>query len=177
MNIIAFADASKTEEKGQLGMVAGLMLCKIKTGSLFHAIQWSPKRAKRPANFVASAEVLSTGDASDEGLILKSAYNKLLGTNVGLMIVAASKDLYDTVLTKRLTTDKTIKGVVATLRYEFEVGSIKKMVWIPGKFNLADPIKKHDSPPEKSLQLTLSSGKMSTDLSSCKENTSKKPTG
>ena len=88
-----------------------------------------------------------------------------------------SKYLFDTISAKRLVTDKAVKGDVASLRYDFEVSAIEKMLWIPGKFNLADTLTKRNNLIEKSLNLTLYSGKISTDLSDCKENSSKNPTG
>ena len=177
LNVVCFADASKVEDKGQLGMVTGLMVGDFTTGAVFHALTWFSKRAKRPVKSTASAEVLATGAAADEGILLKHACFKIFGVNVGLHVILDTMDLYDTISTKRLPTDKAIKGDVASLRYDFEIRAIDKMIWIPGKFNLSDPLTKRDSPLEKSLQLTLHTGLISVDLSKCLVNNSKKPIG
>lgn len=177
VNIVAFSDASKVDDKGQLGMISGLMLGELKTKAVYHSITWFYKKAKRPVKSVASAEVLGTGAAFDESVLLKHTYSKLLGISVRLFLVVDSKDLYDTISTKRLPTDKSIKCEVASLRYDFEIRAIDKIIWVPGKFNLADPLTKHDIPIEKSLQLTLYCGTISSDLSGCPVNNSDKPTG
>ena len=177
LNIVCFADASKTDDKGQLGMVTGLMIGELSTGAVFHSLIWFSKRAKRPVKSVASAEVLATGAAADEGMLLKNACIKLFGVNIELCVIVDTMDLFDTISTKRLPTDKAIKGDVASLRYDYEIGAMNKLIWVPGKFNLADPVTKRDSPLQKSLHLTLYSGSISVDLSSCRVNDSKKPIG
>lgn len=158
-------------------MISGILIRDITTGSVFHAIAWFSKRAKGPVKPVASAEVLGTGAAADDELLIKCAYSKVLGTIVVLIVVMNSKDLFDTVLTKRLPTDKAIKGDVALLMYDFERSAIDKIIWIPGKFNLADTMTKRDSAIVKRLQLTLTSSKRFTDFTGCKMNISNKPTG
>ena len=177
LNIVCFADASKTDDKGQLGMVTGLMIGEPSTGAVFHSLTWFSKRAKRPVKSVASAEFLATGAAADEGMLLKNACIKLFEVNIGLCVIVDTMDLFDTIPTKRLPTDKAIKGNVASLRYDYEIGAMNKLIWVPGKFNLADPVTKRDTPLQKNLQLTLHSGLISVDFTSCRVNDSKKPIG
>lgn len=99
MNIISFADTSETDDKGQLRIISGLLIGYTTTSSVSHAIYWFSKVAKRPVKSVASAEVLGTGAAADDGLLLKYAHYKLLGTNVSLIVVVDTKDLFDTIST------------------------------------------------------------------------------
>ena len=76
-----------------------------------------------------------------------------------------------------MPTDKSIKGDVSSLRYDFEIVVIDKIIWVPGKFNLADPLTKRDSPLIRSLQTKTSSGFMSTDMIKCLVSESKKTMG
>ena len=48
LNFICFADASKVDDKGKLGMVTRLMVGNFTTGAVLHALTWFSKRAKRP---------------------------------------------------------------------------------------------------------------------------------
>ena len=153
------------------------MIGELEQGAVFHPLTLISKRAKSPIKSVSYAKVLSASTAADEGTILKQAYNKLLGIDVGFTIVVDTKDLYDTISTKRLPTDKTIKGDVSSLRYDFEVSVINRIIWLPGKFNIADPLTKRNSPIEKSLQLTMFTGLLSTCLEDCLINDSKKLIG
>lgn len=109
---------------------------------------------------IGSAEILATGAAIDEGKALSQAMSTLLNYPVDLTIVLDSKDLYDTIFTFRLPTDRSIRGDVALIRYEFETRKVSRMIRVPGKMNSSDPLTKQDSPLVSSLQLTLFSGEL-----------------
>ena len=55
-------------------------------------------------------------------------------------VVADTTDIYKTISIKRLPTYKAIKGDITSLCYYFEAGQIDQMIWVPGKYNLADPM-------------------------------------
>eukprot|EP00171_Calliarthron_tuberculosum_P023065 IDg23065t1 len=177
MSILTFADANKLDATGQLGMITGLLLGDMKGGSVFQVLSWFSKKSRRPVKSVASAEVLAAGYASDEGMLLSQVYSILTNSNVNLRIVVDSKDLFDTISTRRLPVDRSIRGDVASLRYDFEVKNISKMLWISGKLNLADPLTKKDSPLQQTLQLVLYTGKLVGDYQSIIINDSNKPIG
>ena len=65
LSIDTFSDASKFEDRGQIGLVCWLMIEKFGNGSVYHPSMWSSKRAKRPVKSVATAEVLAATVASD----------------------------------------------------------------------------------------------------------------
>ena len=109
MYIHMFSDESKTEDKSEIGMLSGLLIGTLCSSYVFHTLILFSKRAKRPVKSVTSAEELVTNAAADEGSLLKSAYCKLLDTDVGLSVIVDTKDLYETISTKRLATDKAIK--------------------------------------------------------------------
>ena len=65
----------------------------------------------------------------DEGKVLVKALEELLGTEVKLWIVVDYKDLFSTLLTRRLATDRSIRGDVSSLRFEFSTKNVSSMMW------------------------------------------------
>ena len=105
LSIVTLADAGKTDDKDQPGMISGLLIDSISSGSVFHAFTKFSKRAKRPVKSVSSAQVLGKSAAADEAYLLKDSYCKLLGVSFPLSIFGDKKDLYETISTKRLISD------------------------------------------------------------------------
>ena len=102
--------------------------------------------------------MLGAGEAINEGKVLAKALEELLGTEVKLWIVVDSKDLFSTLSTCRLATDRSIRGDVSSIRFEFATKNVSSMIWVPGKINLADPGTKPDSQLTQTLQVLLESG-------------------
>ena len=119
---------------------------------------------------IASAEVLAVGKAIDESLIIKAAFEKLVGIEVELNIIVDSKDLFTSLSTCRVPEDKSIRADVQLIRYCFETKKIENIIWIPGAVNPADPLTKKDSPILESLQIMLYQGEIPLDLSREKRN-------
>lgn len=92
--------------------------------------------------------------------MLVKAISLLLNHSVNLIIVLDSKDLYQTISTCRMATDRSIRGDVALVRYEFETRKASCMLWVPGKVNLSDFLTTRDRPPVNALQLDMFSDKL-----------------
>ena len=163
-SILTFADASRKEDHGQLGYIAGLLIGDLKNGSVVHTLSWHSTKSKRPVKSVASAEVLATGSAIDEAKMLMKAYETLFSMDVSLVCVLDSKDLFDTISSCRMATDRSIRGDVALIRFEFETRTVSRMIWLPGKSNFADPLTKLNSPISSALQLMMFSGALPCDF-------------
>ena len=166
-----FADAGRPSSHGQLGFIGGLLIGKLKAGSTAHTISWSSHLSNRPVKSIASAEVLAAGCAMDEGKIISDSYTKLLGVRVHLHVFVDSKDLFNSLSTCRVPEDKSIRGDIALLRYNYETQHVNKIIWIPGSTNLSDPLTKKDSPLKHPLQLMLFSGELPIDFdkSECRD--------
>ena len=80
-----------------------------------------------------------------------------------------SKDLFSSLSTQRQSIDRSIRGDVACIRFEFQVHNINYITWIPGSINLADPLTKTDSPLTDALVLTLFTGRLAIDFESTAE--------
>ena len=118
-------------------------------------------KARRPVKSTAAAEILAAGEAIDDGKMLTQTLSILLGRKIELLIVLDSKDLFTSLSTQRNSIDKSVRGDVNVIRFEFEVGNVAEFIWVPGSKNIADPCTKADSPLIESLCLTLADGKMS----------------
>lgn len=129
-------------EYGELGYVAGLLVGDFKVGSLYHNVSWSSHKSKIPVKSIGVAEIWAVHGAIDEGKVLASAYNVLVGIEVDLIVTLDSKDLYDTLSTCRSSTDRSICADLSVIRYEFETHNVNQIIWIPGKVPLADPLTK-----------------------------------
>ncbi|PXF41499.1 hypothetical protein BWQ96_08781 [Gracilariopsis chorda] len=162
--IVLFCNASHSTDHGQLGFVAGMLFGDLSLDSVFHTMSWSSHKSRRPVKSIGSAEILTSGEAIEEGKVLAKAYSKLLGFEIGLWIVFDSKDLYGTLSTCRNASDRSIRGDVSVIRFDFETKKIERMVWVPGKCNYGDPLTKTDSPMVDALQNLLYSGRISIDF-------------
>ena len=107
---------------------------------------------------------LGTAEGIDEIKIIANVYRELLDVEIGTQICVDSKDLFTSLSTQRNSIDRSIRSDVACIRFEFQVGSINKITWLPGKLNLADALTKRDSPLTEVLQLTLYTGRIQVDL-------------
>lgn len=136
--------------------------------SLFQAISWTLHLSKRPVKSGASAEVLASSAAVDEGKTLASAYQPLVQTTVKLAVIVDSKDLFHSISTSCTTEDKSIAADIHLMRYNFESHRFNRLIWIPRRRNPADLLTKTDSPLSNILQLMLINGSIPTDLSMMK---------
>ena len=74
ISVVVFADASHKDNVGSLSYLCGLLLGKIKEGTISHTVSWSSTKYKRPVKSIGSAEVYAIGSGIDEGKIIAQAY-------------------------------------------------------------------------------------------------------
>lgn len=158
LSIVVFSDASRSNECGQIGFVAGLLIGDFEKDSIYHVLHWSSNKSRCPVKSIGAAEILAAGNAVDEAKMLAAAYTALLHVKIDVVVCVDCKDLYDSLSTCHRSADKSIRADVAVIMYEFETHNINRMIWIPGKINPADPLTKRDSPMNKALQLMLYNG-------------------
>lgn len=89
-----------------------------------------------------------------------NACSELVIVDVETQLCADSKDLFTSLSTQKNSIDGGIRGDFASIRFEFQVGNIDLITWIPGKADLADPSTKKDSALSEALQLTMYTGKL-----------------
>lgn len=169
LTVLVFSEASRSDEAGQLGVITGFLIGEMKNNAIYHPISWLSHKSKRPVKSVPAAEILAAGEGIDEGKTIARTYSDLLDMDVGMRLCVDSKDLFTSLSTQKNSIDKSIRGDVGCIRYEFQTGAVEKISWIPGSVNLADPLTKKDSSLTDALQLTLFTGRLCIDLDSVSE--------
>ena len=113
---------------------------------------------------IASAKNLAAGEAIDEGEVLLNAVNEIHDSKIDLWIVVDTKHLFATLSTCRVASDRSIRGDVSSIRFEFFTKVFSKTIWVPGSTNLAACGTEPDIPLTNFMQLLLVSGSIPIDL-------------
>lgn len=58
LSVLTFADASKSDTYGQLGVVAGLRVGDMANNLIFNCLSWISHKSGRPVKSVPAAEIL-----------------------------------------------------------------------------------------------------------------------
>lgn len=74
------------------------------------------------------------------------------------------RDLFSTLSTCRLASDRSIRRDVGSKRFQFAIKSVYLMTWVPGKISLADPRAEHGIDLTQTLQLLFESGCLPIDF-------------
>lgn len=156
--VLIFSDAARPSTNAQIGYLIGLLLGPLELGSNFYLLSWSSHMSKRPAKSSASAEILAASEAVDDGRVIRKCLSRVFNMYVSLVMVVDSKDSLSSLSTSRVPQEKSIAADVTLLRYYFETKQLDKLVWIPGKINIADALTKRDSPLCNALQLLMFDG-------------------
>ena len=158
LSVLIFADASRQNDRGQLSYLSGILFGNLESGAIFHTISWNSHKSRQPVKSVASAETLASGEAIDKGNALVRTLIERLGIEVNLMLAVDSKDLFSTLSTCRIAADRSIRGDVSSIRFEFATKNISSVIWVPGKFNLADDGTKTNSQLNQKVRILFESG-------------------
>eukprot|EP00180_Rhodochaete_pulchella_P004029 Plantae.Rhodophyta-Rhodochaete_pulchella.ctg74099.p2 GENE.Plantae.Rhodophyta-Rhodochaete_pulchella.ctg74099~~Plantae.Rhodophyta-Rhodochaete_pulchella.ctg74099.p2 ORF type:complete len:100 (+),score=11.07 Plantae.Rhodophyta-Rhodochaete_pulchella.ctg74099:3-302(+) len=84
--------------------------------------------------------------AADNGKLIASVFSTLLCVQLTPSIGVDSKSLYDTMSTVHAPPERSVRAIVALLRYDFERRYLRDMFWLPGAANPADSTTKRNSP-------------------------------
>lgn len=166
LSIVVFDDASRSDENGQIGIIAGLVVGDVREGSTFHTLLWLSHKSKRALKSVPLAEILAAAEGIDEGKAISAVYCELLETDVKLRIFVDSKDLFTSMSTQRVSVDRSIRGDVSSNRFEFQTGTVSEISWVPGKLNISDVLTKTDSSLTETLLLIITTGFLFIDFQS-----------
>lgn len=156
--IFFFCDAGRSTDSGQLFHICRLLIDDLVRGSKFHVISWSSHKAQRPVRSTGAAETLAASEGIEVVKIIASVYGLWLCMDIDLTIFVDSKDLYPAFTTQCQSIDRSIRGDIGVIRFEFEVRNVSRIIWIPGKLHIADIETKFDSPLVDVANQMLSSG-------------------
>lgn len=169
LSVLVFTDASRTDDVGQLGVLAGPLVDEMKNNSIYHAISWMSHKSKRPVKNVPAAEIFAAPEGVDEEKTITKTYSEILDMDIKLRLTVDSKDIFSSLSTQMNSIIKSIRGDMSCLRYEFQTGAVNQVSWIPGQASLADPLTKKDSSLIDALQMTLFTGRLCFNLEDVSE--------
>lgn len=72
--------------------------------------------------------------------------------------------------TQRVSIDRSIRGDVSSIRFEFQVGKVSEFSWVPGKLNISDVLTKPDICFTETLLPIISTGFLNIDFQSVAKN-------
>ena len=108
--MVFFADASRSNDHGQLAYLSGPLFGRLSKDFVSHTISWNLQKSGRPKKSIASAETLVTGESIDKGKVLAKVFKEFIVLAIELSIAVDSKDLFVTLSTCRLATHRSIRG-------------------------------------------------------------------
>lgn len=116
-----------------------------------------------------ATKILAASEGIDLAKEIAARYSDLLNMNIRVHLLVDSKDSFTTSSTKRNYIDRSSRGDVDAIPFEFVTGTVNKISWIPGQRNLADVFTKLDSPLTEFLELALFTSRLPIDLEKVKE--------
>ena len=126
LSILVFSDASRIDENGQLGVLTGLLVGEMKQNSIYHPLSWISHKSKRPVKSVPAAEILAASEGIDKGKSIAAAYSEIMDMNIKVRLFVDSKDLSTSLSTQTNSIDRSIRGDVGCIRFEFQTGTVEK---------------------------------------------------
>lgn len=105
----------------------------MRRDAIYHPISWISHKSKRPVKNVPIADILAAAEGIDEGKAISLAYSELMDMEIKFKLCVDSRDLFTSLSTQRNSIDRSIRGDVACITYEFETGTVESISWIPGK--------------------------------------------
>ena len=138
--LLVFTDASFANNKdlsSQIGYV--LVLADTTKANIVH---WSLVKCKRVTRSVLASELYGMAHGYDIGAAIKSTVDKVLQTNLPLILCTDSKSLYDCLVRLGTTAEKRLMVDVMCLRQAYERRQITEVKWIDGEANPADAMTK-----------------------------------
>jgi hypothetical protein len=141
LKLLVFTDASFANNK-DLSSQIGYILVLADANRQANIIHWSSIKCKRVTRSVLASELYGMTHGFDIGAAIKSTIDRILQTNLPLVICTDSKSLYDCLVKLGTTQEKRLMIDVMCLRQAYERRDIAEVRWIKGTTNPADSMTK-----------------------------------
>lgn len=164
LSINAFCNARRYVHADEIYVIAGFLVDTVWSEYIYHLISWTFHRAKQPVKSITSAKIFAAGEAIDTGKLILNVYRSLLDTDIELIIVTGSRDLFTALSTQWQSIDKSIRGDVGVMQYEFETQTFLEFVSIFGKPSLTDISTRLDRPLTSAVNQLLQDGSLQSDF-------------
>lgn len=125
--------------KSQLGYIITLM---DKAGRC-NILHYGSNRCQRVCRSVMAAEMHGLILGFDYAYIIQDMLQEILGTKYEIEVMTDSRTLFNVVTKDAMTTERRLQIDILQVRESYDNGEIRKMAWIPGLMNPADPLTKY----------------------------------
>ena len=166
LKIVVFTDASLGNINEGTGSTGAYIVWLMDNTGQCCPIAWNAHKIKRVVRSTLAAETLGL----EEGLEASYYYREMLASILGVkprsvMIEAYvdNKSIIEAILSTRLVEDKRLRVDVAAIKESLQLHDVKKIQWVPGHLQLANPMTKQGASGFNLLKV-LQSGKMLDEL-------------
>ena len=153
----AMSDASMHQLADKTNVREGIIIFR-RSGTIVHAISWMSRLARRVARSTSTAELLAAADAVDMVTHLKHVLEEFSGPQTTTLTVD-SKCVFHLCSTLKEPEEEKNKVLLASIREEYHIKSLRCIRWTPGKTHLADALTKKNVEAAHILDQVLYSGR------------------
>ena len=144
LRLLVFTDAAFANNK-DLSSQIGYVIVLADASNQANTLHWSSIKCKRVTRSVLASELYGMAHGFDMGASIKATMDKILNTNIPLIVCTDSKSLYDCLVKLGTTQEKRLMIDVMCLRQSYERREIAEVKWIKGSTNPADSMTKCNS--------------------------------
>ena len=140
--ILVFGDASLHNLPDGVSSTLGYIVF-LAVGYQLAPITWGSRKIQRIAKFIINAEFMALSKAVEESLVIRETMKEILGKNMDVLAYTDCQSLRDNIHSGKNVQDKQLRVEVAALRQRVEeYKEVRRVKWIKGTHQLADPLTK-----------------------------------
>lgn len=125
---------------------------------IYNVVSRLSHKLKHIVKSALAVEITTAFEGTELGKEVAACYRRLLNADFRVHLAVDSKDLSSTISTEPSSIDRSVRGDAGKARLTSATNNVCNMSWITGRYNLADVLKKNDSPLTGSIQVAPYTG-------------------
>ena len=166
LKIVVFTDASLGNINEGTGSTGAYIVWLMDNTGQCCPIAWNAHKIKRVVRSTLAAETLGLEEGLEASYYYREMLASILGVKTRTVMIEAyvdNKSIIEAILSTRLVEDKRLRVDVAAIKESLQLHDVKKIQWVPGHLQLANPMTKQGASGFNLLKV-LQSGKMLDEL-------------
>ena len=166
LKIVVFTDASLGNINEGTGSTGAYIVWLMDNTGQCCPIAWNAHKIKRVVRSTLAAETLGLEEGLEASYYYREMLASILGVKPRTVMIEAyvdNKSIIEAILSTRLVEDKRLRVDVASIKESLQLHDVKKIQWVPGHLQLANPMTKQGASGFNLLKV-LQSGKMLDEL-------------
>ena len=166
LKIVVFTDASLGNINEGTGSTGAYIVWLMDNTGQCCPIAWNAHKIKRVVRSTLAAETLGLEEGLEASYYYREMLASILGVKPRTVMIEAyvdNKSIIEAILSTRLVEDKRLRVDVAAIKESLQLHDVKKIQWVPGHLQLANPMTKQGASGFNLLKV-LQSGKMLDEL-------------